>query len=84
MTRNKTIEIERITATISRDGNAYEEGLSEGWNPIQRYWKEPTPANRAALRDFLNRAIARGPRFTASTPVMSRSKPTRTKWARPF
>jgi hypothetical protein len=27
-----------------------EEGLSEGWNPIQKYWKEPTPANRAALR----------------------------------
>ncbi len=44
---------ERITAIISQNGNAYEEGLSEGWNPIQRYWKEPTPANRAALRDFL-------------------------------
>jgi len=44
---------QRITAIISQNGNAYEEGLSEGWNPIQRYWKEPTPANRAALRDFL-------------------------------
>ncbi len=44
---------ERITAIISQNGNAYEEGLSEGWNPIQKYWKEPTPANRAALRDFL-------------------------------
>jgi pimeloyl-ACP methyl ester carboxylesterase len=29
------------------------EGLSEGWNPIQKYWKEPNEANRAALRDFL-------------------------------
>ena len=44
---------ERVTALISQNGNAYEEGLSEGWNPIQRYWQEPTPANRAALRDFL-------------------------------
>ena len=44
---------ERITAIISQNGNAYEEGLSQGWNPIQKYWKEPTVANRAALRDFL-------------------------------
>ncbi len=44
---------ERITAIISQNGNAYEEGLSDGWNPIQKYWKEPTPQNRAALRAFL-------------------------------
>lgn len=44
---------ERVTAVISQNGNAYEEGLSQGWNPIQKYWKEPTAANRAALRDFL-------------------------------
>jgi pimeloyl-ACP methyl ester carboxylesterase len=44
---------ERITAVISQNGNAYEEGLSQGWNPIQRYWKEPTPKNRESLRDFL-------------------------------
>jgi len=44
---------ERITAIISQNGNAYQEGLSEGWNPIQRYWKEPTLENRAALRNFL-------------------------------
>ena len=44
---------ERITAIISQNGNAYEEGLSQGWNPIQKYWKEPTPENRDALRDFL-------------------------------
>jgi pimeloyl-ACP methyl ester carboxylesterase len=43
----------RITAIISQNGNAYEEGLSEGWNPIQNYWKEPTATNRAALRGFL-------------------------------
>ena len=44
---------ERISAIISQNGNAYEEGLSEGWNPIQNYWKEPSAGNRAALRDFL-------------------------------
>lgn len=44
---------ERITAIISQNGNAYEEGLSTGWNPIQKYWKDPSDANRAALRDFL-------------------------------
>ena len=44
---------ERITALISQNGNAYVEGLSEGWNPIQAYWKDPSPENRAALRAFL-------------------------------
>src|ERR1700746_1612016 len=44
---------ERVTAIISQNGNAYEEGLSQGWNPIQKYWKNPTAENRAALRDFL-------------------------------
>jgi pimeloyl-ACP methyl ester carboxylesterase len=44
---------ERISAIISQNGNAYEEGLSEGWNPIQNYWKDPSEKNRRALRDFL-------------------------------
>jgi pimeloyl-ACP methyl ester carboxylesterase len=44
---------DRVTALISQSGNAYEEGLSDGWNPIQNYWKDPSPANRTALRDFL-------------------------------
>jgi len=44
---------DRVTAIISQNGNAYEEGLSAGWNPIQNYWKEPSDANRAALRGFL-------------------------------
>ena len=44
---------ERITAIISQNGNAYEEGLSEGWKPIQAYWREPTQAHRDALRSFL-------------------------------
>jgi pimeloyl-ACP methyl ester carboxylesterase len=44
---------EVVTAIISQNGNAYQEGLSDGWNPIERYWRAPTEANRAALRDFL-------------------------------
>jgi len=44
---------ERITAIVSQNGNAYEEGLSAGWNPIQKYWADPTPENRAALKAFL-------------------------------
>ena len=44
---------ERITAIISQNGNAYKEGLSNGWNPIQKYWSQPTAENRAALREFL-------------------------------
>jgi len=43
----------RITAIISQNGNAYEEGLSEGWNPIRSYWKDPSEKNRAALRALL-------------------------------
>ena len=44
---------DRVTAIISQNGNAYLEGLSEGWNPIQAYWKEPTPENRFQLRSLL-------------------------------
>jgi pimeloyl-ACP methyl ester carboxylesterase len=44
---------DRITAIISQNGNAYEEGLSDGWNPIRAYWQDPSEANRDALRAFL-------------------------------
>jgi pimeloyl-ACP methyl ester carboxylesterase len=44
---------ERITAIISQNGNAYEDGLSDGWTPIRAYWQDPSKANREALRAFL-------------------------------
>lgn len=44
---------ERITAIISQNGNAYEEGLSDGWNPIRAYWQDGSPASREALRALL-------------------------------
>ena len=45
---------DRITAIVTQNGNAYEEGLSANWNPIQRYWADPTPEHRNALRAFLS------------------------------
>ena len=44
---------ERISAIVSQNGNAYEEGLSEGWNPIRAYWEDSSQAKRDALRAFL-------------------------------
>ena len=43
----------RVTAIISQNGNAYDEGLSDGWQPIRAYWEDPSQANRDALRAFL-------------------------------
>jgi pimeloyl-ACP methyl ester carboxylesterase len=44
---------ERVTAIVSQNGNAYEEGLGDSWAPIQRYWREPTLENRNAIRAAL-------------------------------
>ena len=44
---------ERVAAIISQNGNAYAEGLSDGWKPIRAYWENPSQANRDALRAFL-------------------------------
>jgi pimeloyl-ACP methyl ester carboxylesterase len=45
---------ERVTAIVSQNGNAYEEGLGDAWAPIRRYWNEPTAANREAVREALS------------------------------
>lgn len=47
---------ERVTAIVSQNGNAYEEGLGDAWQPIQRYWREPTAEHRNAIRAGLNAA----------------------------
>ena len=41
---------ERVTAIISQNGNAYEEGLADAWAPIRKYWAEPSAENREVLR----------------------------------
>ena len=50
---------ERINAIISQNGNAYEEGLSDGWTPIRAYWEDASQANRKALRAFLTSETTR-------------------------
>jgi pimeloyl-ACP methyl ester carboxylesterase len=45
---------DRVTAIVSQNGNAYEEGLGNAWQPIQRYWREPTLEHRNTIRAGLN------------------------------
>jgi pimeloyl-ACP methyl ester carboxylesterase len=40
---------ERVESLIIQNGNAYDEGLLEFWDPIKKYWRDPTPENRNAL-----------------------------------
>ncbi|HMO16207.1 MAG TPA: alpha/beta hydrolase [Pirellulaceae bacterium] len=43
---------EKVSAIISQNGNAYEEGLADGWNSIKKYWQDPSRENRDALGEF--------------------------------
>ena len=42
---------ERVLGLIVQNGNAYDEGLRDFWNPIKAYWKEKTPENAKVLAD---------------------------------
>ena len=65
---------ERITAIVSQNGNAYEEGLSDGWNPIRAYWQEPTQANRDALRALLTKETTKW-QYTHGVPDVAAISP---------
>ena len=65
---------ERITAIVSQNGNAYEEGLSDGWSPIRAYWQEPTQANRDALRAMLTKDMTKW-QYTHGVPDASAVSP---------
>ncbi|GJH16940.1 alpha/beta hydrolase [Caballeronia novacaledonica] len=65
---------ERITAIVSQNGNAYEEGLSDGWNPIRAYWQAPTQANRDALRAMLTKDTTKW-QYTHGVPDVSAISP---------
>jgi pimeloyl-ACP methyl ester carboxylesterase len=65
---------ERITAIISQNGNAYEEGLSDGWTPIRAYWQDPSQANRKALRAFLTPETTRW-QYTHGVPDQTMVSP---------
>ena len=58
---------EKITGIISQNGNAYVEGLSTGWNPIQKYWENNTQENRDALRAFSTEEGTKFQYFTGVT-----------------
>jgi pimeloyl-ACP methyl ester carboxylesterase len=66
---------ERITAIVSQNGNAYQEGLGEeAWNPVQKYWQQPTQENRDALRAFLTLDSIRW-QYTHGVPEPERVAP---------
>ena len=50
---------ERVTALVIQNGNAYEEGLKEFWNPIKAYWADGSDAHRQALRAGLTLAATK-------------------------
>ncbi len=58
---------EKITAIISQNGNAYVEGLSEGWNPIRKYWEEASEQNRNNLRVMTTNDLTQWQYFTGVT-----------------
>lgn len=50
---------ERVESLIIQNGNAYNEGLREFWEPIKAFWEARTPENEAALRKFLTQEATR-------------------------
>ena len=58
---------EQVTAIVTQNGNAYEEGLGDAWAPIQRYWRDPSPENRETLRRALDPAGLRS-QYTDGVP----------------
>ena len=58
---------ERVTALVTQNGNAYLEGLGDAWAPIQRYWRDPSSANREALRGAMTLEAIRA-QYTDGAP----------------
>jgi len=65
---------ERVTAIVSQNGNAYEEGLGDAWAPIRRYWSEPTAANREVVHEALSPEGLRS-QYTEGVPHPERIAP---------
>ena len=65
---------ERVTAIVSQNGNAYEEGLGDAWAPIRHYWSDPSPANREVVHQALNPAGIRY-QYTEGVPHPENIKP---------
>lgn len=45
---------ERVQSLIVQNGNAYNEGLREFWDPIRTYWKDPSAVNAEPLAGFIS------------------------------
>jgi pimeloyl-ACP methyl ester carboxylesterase len=45
---------DRITGLIVQNGNAYEEGLKEFWDPIKAYWGDRSDAHRKPLEALVS------------------------------
>lgn len=62
---------ERITAIVSQNGNAYEEGFSDQWGPWQAYWRDPSESNREACRASLSPDVIRNWQYgTGADPAL--------------
>jgi pimeloyl-ACP methyl ester carboxylesterase len=68
---------ERVKALIVQNGNAYEEGLLEFWNPIKKYWNDPTQENREAIRFLVD---AKSTRWQYENGVSDRTLLDPTTW----
>lgn len=66
---------EQIQGLIVQNGNAYEEGLREFWDPIKKYWADPTPENRAALHFLVDPKSTRW-QYENGVPDISLVDPT--------
>ena len=69
---------ERVQALIVQNGNAYDEGLLKFWDPIKKYWKEPTPENRQAIHFLFD---AKSTRWQYENGVSDKTLLDPTTWA---
>ncbi|WP_395311426.1 alpha/beta fold hydrolase [Mycobacterium sp. AMU20-3851] len=45
---------DRLLGIVLQNGNAHEAGLGEVWDPVRRYWADPTPESHADMGDWFN------------------------------
>lgn len=65
---------ERVSGLIVQNGNAYEEGLTDFWNPIKAYWADHSQAHREALHVLVTPEITRF-QYTDGVKDLSRISP---------
>ncbi|KAL5087064.1 hypothetical protein Trisim1_008447 [Trichoderma cf. simile WF8] len=63
-----------VTAIISQNGNAYNEGLGPFWDPVKTYWASGSKADRAALEGVLSFNTTEG-QYTGGTKDVAALEP---------